>query len=319
MSSDRPNKADPEQIYDLAVVGAGPAGLSAAITARARGASVCLISNSIGDNPLARAQALPNYPGLPEVSGLELLDDMLKQAQSAGADFMFRQVLSVLPLGSADEPLFSLATADGQNFQARSVLLACGIAKGAKAQELPGEQRYLGHGVSYCATCDGMFFRGQKVAVVDLSSEAATEASVLLRMGVEVYFVTKTPAREFANLPQSDLFHFVPGKAVSISGDGQNLSALTLNGERGPQTLELSGVFIFRPTIAPSSLLPGLAQTADGYVQVNADMRTNIAGVYAAGDMTGKPLQVVKAAGQGQVAALAALAALPSPQDGEER
>jgi thioredoxin reductase (NADPH) len=308
--------------YDIVVIGGGPAGLSAAITARKRNATVCVISNPITDNPLARSRNVPNYPGLPDISGKDLLQKMCDQAADQGTDFCWQQALSVLATGSPENPAFSTSTNAGQVLTSSRLILAAGVARGsglrdvqgASADLIPGEADYLGRGVSYCATCDGMFYKGRTAALLNLSAEAPKEAEFLVKAGVELYLVTKKSsqlAADYPGLADNSACHLVEGAATGISGDTLGVTGLTVTDKDGQaRELAVAGVFILRPTIAIDSLIKGLALTEDGYVQVDAAMRTNIPGLYAAGDITGKPLQVAKAAGQGQVAVLDALGAL---------
>ena len=156
--------------------------------------------------------------------------------------------------------------------------------------------------MSYCATCDGMLYRGKPVAVVGRSPDAPEEANFLKNLGCQVtYLAPKRPETLEADIP------FVPTGTVSIQGQ-LTVTGLTANGE----TIPCAGVFILRPAVAPTDLLPTLA-TANGAIQVDRSMATNLPGVFAAGDCTGAPYQIAKAAGEGQVAALSACAYLDDP------
>nr|MBP9625300.1 FAD-dependent oxidoreductase [Veillonella sp.] len=143
-------------IYDLAIVGGGPAGLSAAITARLRGQQVILFEGGNHSEKLRQAWRIDNYPGLPEISGEELMNRFLAQAKSLGAEIVYKKVQNVFP----GEPATLMIGDDV--VQAKAVILATGAVIG---QVIPGEDRLLGRGVSYCATCDGNFFAGKRVAV----------------------------------------------------------------------------------------------------------------------------------------------------------
>ena len=156
--------------------------------------------------------------------------------------------------------------------------------------------------MSYCATCDGMLYRGKPVAVVGRSPDAPEEANFLKNLGCQVtYLAPKRPETLEADIP------FVQTGTVSIQGQ-LTVTGLTANGENIP----CAGVFILRPAVAPTDLLPTLA-TANGAIQVDRSMATNLPGVFAAGDCTGAPYQIAKAAGEGQVAALSACAYLDDP------
>ena len=184
-------------------------------------------------------------------------------------------------------------------YNARAVVLAAGVARGKK---FAGEAELLGRGVSYCATCDGMLYRGKPVAVVGRSPDAPEEANFLKNLGCQVtYLAPKRPEALDADIP------FVQTGTVSIQGQ-LTVTGLTANGESIP----CAGVFILRPAVAPTDLLPTLA-TANGAIQVDRSMATNLPGVFAAGDCTGAPYQIAQAAGEGQVAALSACAYLDDP------
>ncbi len=301
--------------YDIIIIGGGPAGLSAAITARARNKEVLVISNPAQENPLAASQLVDNYPGMPGATGLHILTSMHEQAHRLGTHFLQARTISVLPLQGS----FSVTTSSDV-VQARSVIIACGASSGGKPIE--GEIEYLGRGVSYCATCDGMLYRSSTVLVAGLSAEAAEEADFLAELGATVHYV----ARELPSHLDSRVYRH-SGKILAIEGDalgvtqvriaarpadspqGAELERETMESLRDEPTeieLKVNGVFIIRPGVAPTNLLPTL-ETENGYIKVDASMRTNITGVFAAGDCTGKPLQIAKAVGQGQTAVLAAV------------
>lgn len=256
-------------MYDIAVVGGGPAGLSAAVNARARNKSVLVVTNPPQESALYKAERVDNHLGMPGMPGGEMLESFLTHAKEAGAEIRAGKVLSIMPMGAS----FYLSIGSDVA-EARSVILATGVSRGAK---YPGEAELLGAGVSYCATCDGMLYRGKKVAVIGLSADAPHEAEFLRGLGCEVLYFDK---------PQK----------FEIKGEGK-VEALVAGGQEHP----VEGVFILRPTMALTDLLPGLT-SENGYVAVDRHMRTNLPGVFAAGDCTGAPIQVSKALGEGLVA-----------------
>ena len=271
-------------MYDIAVIGAGPAGYSAAINARKREKSVIVIGQNTGW--LSRAESIENYPGMPGVSGQEMLSKMADQAAAMGAELRGGVVHQVIAMGES----FSLSL--GADFiEARKVILATGARQ---PRLLEGEERLLGRGVSYCGTCDGMLYRGKNVAVIGAGAEAVPEANFLMGLCQSVtYFGKPDPALDARIQVRAD-------KVTKISGETRAQS-LTAGGEEIP----FDGVFIFREAMALSSLLPGLEM--DGaFIRVDRQMRTSLPGVFAAGDCTGLPLQVAKAVGEGCIAALAA-------------
>ena len=156
---------------DILVIGGGPAGLSAAVNARARGRSVLVVSNPLEENPLWPAERVDNYPGLPAVSGAELLTQLRRHAERSGAEFLTGRVLSSVRMPDA-----WYVSVGPDMYNAKAVVLAAGVARGKK---FPGEAEFLGRGVSYCATCDGMLYRGKAVAVLGYSDSARQEAEFL--------------------------------------------------------------------------------------------------------------------------------------------
>ena len=271
-------------MFDIAVIGAGPAGYSAAINARKREKSVVVIGQNTGW--LTKAESIENYPGMPAVSGQEMLSVMRAQAQSMGAQLRPGVVHQIIAMGE------SFAMSLGADFiEAKKVILCTGAKQ---PRLLPGEENLLGRGVSYCGTCDGMLYRGKHVAVIAQGPEAVHEANFLASLCASAtYFGKPDEALDPRVTVRNE-------KVEAILGDVR-ASGLTAGGEELP----FDGVFIFRETMALSSLIPGL--NMDGaFIRVDRQMKTSIPGVYAAGDCTGLPLQVAKAVGEGCVAALAA-------------
>ena len=260
--------------HDILVLGSGPAGLAAAVAARGRGKSVLVIGNRWQDSPLARAERVDNYLGLPASSGKELLAQFYDHAVKTGADFVTGRAVSMMVYGGV------FATVGSQVYDGKALILAPGVQRQAK---YPGEETYLGRGVSYCATCDGMLYRGKPVAVVGYTDTARQEAEFLQKIGCSVTYFDRP-------------------KQCEIRGDGR-VESVTCDG----RTIPAEGVFILRPTMAPTELFPGLA-VEQGYVTVDRRMATNLPGLFAAGDCTGGPLQVSKAAGDGLIAGQSAAA-----------
>lgn len=256
--------------YDLLIVGAGPAGLTAAIHARARDKSALIVSNDPLASPLSRAPAMANCPGLPGVTGRELLERLVEQARSLGAEFRQGRALSVMPMGKS-----VMVSVENDAVEGRAVILAPGVSRAAP---LKGEAELLGRGVSYCATCDGMFYRGKRVVCAGDAPNFDEEVEFLRSIGCEVEVVRLA--------------------GLSILGESR---VSGVRDARGRETA-CDGVFLLRSSIAPARLAPGL-ETEGGYIRVDGRMATNLPGVFAAGDCTGQPLQLAKALGQGQAAA----------------
>lgn len=258
---------------DIIIIGAGPAGVSAALTARLRGKSVMVIANPPETTALSKAQHIDNYPGA-AASGTDMQRAFSKQLAESGALVREGRALSVLPLGK------SIGVAVGNDFcEATAVILACGIGRKPLCA---GETQFLGRGVSYCATCDGMLYRGKTVAVIGSGSEAAHDAEFLSSIGCDVHKFSGREKLEIRGVQRAD--------------------TLVVNGE----SFKTDCIFILSDTITPQSLVSGL-ELQNGAVKVDRNMRTNIKGVFAAGDLTGAPYQLAKAVGEGNIAALSAV------------
>lgn len=260
---------------DIAIIGTGPGGVSAAITAKIRGKQLWLFGTRHLSEKLEKAKTILNYPGLPAVSGMALADGMRAQLKSLDIPILETQVTAVYAMGD----YFAIQTPT-EMYEASAVILAAGVVMG---KPFPGEKELLGRGVSYCATCDGMLYRGKPVAVVGYTDTARQEAEFLQKIGCSVTYFDRP-------------------KQCEIRGDGR-VESVTCDG----RTIPAEGVFILRPTMAPTELFPGLA-VEQGYVTVDRRMATNLPGLFAAGDCTGGPLQVSKAAGDGLIAGQSAAA-----------
>lgn len=277
-------------MLEMAIVGAGPAGLSAGINAVARGKTARIFSSE--SNYLLRAEKVNNYLGLYNVDGKQMMEQFLNHAKEMGVEPEKGKVANILPMGE-----YFLLNVDGEMVEAKTVILTIGVSS---AREIPGEREFLGRGVSYCATCDGMLYRGKRAVVWGLSPEAAKEANFLQEIGVSVTYVS-TPSFQ-ANLNRQ--ITCLTGGVKQVTGK-EKVEAVLVN----EQELPADGLFILRNSIAPATLVEGLL-LEDGYIKVNRKMETNLPGLYAAGDCTGKPLQVSKAVGEGLIAAQMAAAYL---------
>ena len=272
--------------HDIIVLGGGPAGLAAAVGARGRGKDVLVIGNPWRNSPLAKAERVDNYLGLPGRTGVELLEEMYAHARQMGADFVEGKVISLMAWNGF------MLTVGSQVYDGKALILAPGVVRQAK---YPGEDEFLGRGVSYCATCDGMLYRSKDVVVVGRSKEAPAEANYLHSIGCRVTYVAPQQPQGL-----DEAIQWVKANKLAVKGE-QTVTALEADGAELP----CAGVFILREAVAPTDLLPAL-ETEKGFVKVDRRMATNVEGVFAAGDCTGLPLQVAKAVGEGHVAALSA-------------
>ena len=272
--------------YDLIVLGGGPAGLAAAVAARGRGKTALVIGNRWQSSPLAKAEKIDNYLGLPARTGFELMETFQKHAEEAGVAFVTGRAISLMAWSG-----FAV-TVGSEMYQGSALVMAPGVVRQTK---FPGEQEYLGRGVSYCATCDGMLYRGKDVVVAGRTADAPEEAKYLQSIGCRVtYTAPKRPDDLDDSIP------FIAANRVEIKGE-QTVNAVALDGKDVP----CACVFVLRASLAPTDLLPAL-ETEGGYIKVDRAMRTNVEGVFACGDCTGAPLQVAKAVGEGHIAGLSA-------------
>ena len=262
-----------DQIYDVLIIGGGPAAASAVLTLKNRGKTAAVVSNKEETSSLYKAERITNYPGLPPMSGAEMAALFRRQMEEAGAVMIAGRALSVLPM----EGSFGVAVGSDY-YMARALILAAGITR---EKLYPGEGEFLGRGVSYCATCDGMLYRGKTVAVVGGGEEARHDADFLESIGCKVLRFEKNGRYEIRGGLKADTLVFAGGEH------------------------KVDGVFIIKDTVSVTKLIPGL-EYENGAVVVDRQMRTAVPGVFAAGDCTGKPYQLAKAAGEGNIAALSA-------------
>lgn len=277
------------QRFDSVIIGTGPAGLEAAINLKIRDKNFLLFGSKDLSRKLTVAPKIDNYLGLYGISGRELAERFLAHLAAMEIEITGGQVSVVYAMGS----YFSIATPT-ETYEASTVILATGAFS---ATLLKGEQELLGCGVGYCATCDAMLYRGKTVAILGYNDESVHEANFVSEIAEKVYYI---PVKK-ANITPNANVKIVAEKPLEILGDSK-VTGLKLE----TFTLETDGVFVLRDSVAPASLVPGL-ETDGGFIKVDALMRTNIAGLFAAGDCTGKPHQYMRAAGQGQTAALEAV------------
>lgn len=272
-------------MYDLLIVGGACAGASAAMTARQRNLSVLMLYS--GDGALAKAKRVDNYPGLPMADGSQVVQAFRSQAEALGTHTKRQLVQRVMPMGDS----FSVL-AENDLYEAKTVLLALGTAR---VNPLKGEEELLGMGVSYCATCDGMLYRGKQIIVVGGGEEAVEEANYLAELGSLRYF----PERPHPMQGLGESIQLIQEKPLEIKAAGDRLQLITQAGQH-----EADGIFVLRPAVALTQLMPEVS-VEKGAVLVDHNMMTNVPGVFAAGDCIGGQLQAAKAVGEGNVAALA--------------
>jgi len=287
-----------EQIFDIAIIGGGPAGLSAAITAGIRNKKVILFDANGFSPRLRKAHLVNNYLGMPNISGKELMDKFVEHALSFNPTIVEQKVLAA----SVGDKAFTLGTSE-EFFTARTIVLAVGVSS---SEIIPGEKEFIGRGVSYCATCDGNFFKGKNIAVVLTVPEAMEEVEFLAELCEGVLLL---PRFKMETAPKHDNIQIVTAEPLEITGTDKVTGVRTKD-----NYFAVQGVFIFRESDPIDSLFPELRLHGKS-IMVGEELETNIEGIFAAGDCTGQPWQISRATGQGIVAALNAVKYLAQKHD----
>ena len=275
--------------YDIAIIGTGPAGLEAAITGTIRNKKVLLVGSKNLSMKLTKAHEIQNYLGFPAVKGEDLAKAFQKHLDQLGIGITEERISAVYAMGD-----YYAMQAGEQMLEATTVILATGVVQG---KPLPGETENLGHGVSYCATCDAALVRGKRVAVVGYSAREEAEAAFLSEICPEVLYFPMY--RDVNQLPEK-----VTVIPETVNEVRKQAGKMTIYTSENSYTAE--AVFVLREAVAPGQLVPGL-ETEGAHVRVNRRMETNLPGCYACGDLTGTPYQYIKAAGEGNIAALSAV------------
>jgi len=296
-----------EDIYDVIIVGGGPAGLTAALyTARHNHKTLVLEGRKTGGKAL-QAHWVDNYPGFPDgISGQDLMENMIQQAVRFGAEIRNETVVGLIDFGD-----IKMVNTRMGFYQAKSVVVATGVSR--KSLSVPGENEYKGRGVSYCGVCDGPFFRDKTVAIVGSGHEAVHDIEVLSEAAAKIYAIPgkKGYSEDFSELTrikEDPKVEFILGANVKEIGGSDFVEYVVLDGA-GPKRLSLDGVFIIMEHVPTAGILgdAGVSTDAGGCIVVDSDMETNIKGVFAAGDCTCEGMQIVTAAGMGAKAALSAM------------
>ncbi|CUH95436.1 hypothetical protein P22_1507 [Propionispora sp. 2/2-37] len=279
-----------DQKFDIAVIGGGPAGLSAALTGRVRNKQIALFEHMNHSEKLQKAHIIDNYLGMPKITGPGMMQQFVAHCMAHQPTLIKEKVVTVFP----GEDMFTLLT-PVNTYEARTVILTTGVVS---TTLFKGEKAFLGRGVSYCATCDGMFYREKDVAVISYTSEGEQEAEYLGEICRNVFYFPQYKPQPTAMRSGVSI---ITARPCSIEGDTQVEKLIVDQGE-----YKVNGIFIMRQSDPVENILPGLELEGE-VIKVNRDMSTNIPGVYAAGDCTGKPWQIAKATGEGLVAVLSAI------------
>ena len=296
--------------YDLAIVGGGPGGLTAGIYAMRAALKTVLVEKGLAGGQIAVSDSVENYPGFEYITGFELSQKFQQHAQACGLEMLQKEVVAVEP-GLAHH---TVRLDGGEALKAHAVILAPGGSP--RKLGIPGEDEYYGKGVSYCATCDGFFFRGKTVAVVGGGDTAMEEALYLAKITEKVYVIHRRDAFRASRILQERvlneckievLWNTIPKE---IRADEQGVCGIALENVQTGESrdLDVDGVFVFVGFLPNNQLVPaGIKMNADGYVVTDPKCETNLPGIYVVGDLREKyARQIVVAAADGCNAALAA-------------
>ncbi len=276
-----------ENMLDVVIIGGGPAALSAALNLRIRNKSFVVLGGNEKVTGLMKAPQIDNYPGMKGKSGTELLDSFREHAASMEIEIKREKVYNILDMGG----YFSI-NAGNEFYEAKSIIIATGHGK---AKYFEGEREYLGKGIGYCATCDGPLYRNKPIAIIAENEEGEEEANFLAEICSQVYFIPT-----YSSEPKlKENIILLKEKVTAIQGDGNKVTGLVTD----KQVLKVDAVFIIRNVIPANQLIEGL-ELEEGSIKVDPDMSTSVKGVFACGDCVGKPYQISKAVGEGNVASL---------------
>ncbi len=299
-----------KKTWDVLIIGAGPAGFTAAIYAKRFGLETLIISKDLGGN-MALTDLIENYPGFLQISGAELTNRMHEQVKNLGVEIVFDEVERVDPTECAyyEGPCkFAVRTKNGKEYKAKTIIIAVGAAP--RKLHVPGEKEFTGRGVSYCATCDGPLFKGKEVIVVGGGNTALQEALYLKSIGVNVTLVHRRDQFRADKILQdrfkeSGIPTILNTVVTEIKGDGKVEAVKLKNRITGEESeMAVDGVFIFIGYEPKTDFVKHLGITDEyGYIPVDMHMRTKVKGIFAAGDITNVFKQIAVAVGQGAIAA----------------
>ncbi|CDD65521.1 thioredoxin reductase [Firmicutes bacterium CAG:341] len=288
--------------YDIAIIGTGPAGISAAITAKLRNKNIILFGNKDLSDKINKAHSIKNYTGLPNVTGEELATALKNHLNDLDIEITEKRVNAVYSMGE----YFALQVGK-EMIESKSLIIATGVTA---LKTLENEDEFLGRGVSYCATCDAHFCKGKDVAVIAYTKEAEEDALFLSEVCSSIKYF---PLYDISNeiFDKYGNIQIIKDKPIGFAG---NMKAEKIICENS--SYDAFSTFVVRNNISADKLVPGL-KTDGTHIIVDLQMETNIKGLFACGDIAGKPYQYIKSAGQGNIAALSAIAYLANKSKGE--
>lgn len=278
-----------DAMFDVAIIGSGPAGISAAINCKIRNKSIVLFGQNELSHKVEISKKINNYPGLPNISGKELNAKMREHLDSMGIEITEERITGIYNMKGK----FTLL-ANRKMFEASSVILCLGAET---IKPLPNERELLGRGVSYCATCDGMLYKDKKIAVFCDNADGEEEVEYLSDLASEVYYSHKFTSK----IDKANVTH-LKSRITAVIGDGKVQGIELADGTR----IDIDGVFFIKQAVSADVLLNKL-EVQNGSIVVDKNMKTSIDGCFAAGDCTGTPYQIAKAVGEGNIASHSAV------------
>lgn len=276
-------------MFDIAIIGSGPAGISAAINCKIRKKSFVLFGQNELSHKVEISEKINNYPGLPNITGEELNAKMREHLNSMEIEITDERITGIYKM----KDKFTLL-ADRKMFETRAVILCLGAET---IKPLPNERELLGRGVSYCATCDGMLYKDKKIAVFCDNADSEEEVEYLSELASEVYYSHRFKSK----IDKANVTH-LESRITAVIGDGKVSGIELTDGTK----FDVDGVFFIKQAVAADVLLNKL-EVEQGSIVVDRNMQTSIDGCFAAGDCTGTPYQIAKAVGEGNVAAHSAI------------
>ncbi|WP_455796120.1 NAD(P)/FAD-dependent oxidoreductase [Clostridium butyricum] len=281
-----------DERYDIAIIGSGPAGLSAALNAKIRKKKFVIFGNDELSGKLVKAQKINNYLGFYGMSGAEIKEQFDSHIKSMDIKITNERINNIYSMGG----YFALMAND-KTYEALTVILATGVNFG---KPFEGEERLLGKGVGYCATCDAPLYKNKVVTIIAYNKKEESEANFVASIASKVYYIPMYNE----NIELDPKIEVIKGIPIKIGGQNKVEKLILKDRE-----IETEGLFILRESVSPGQLVPGLKVT-ENHVEVDRLMKTNLNGCFAAGDIVGMPYQYIKAAGEGNIAALSAVSYL---------
>lgn len=290
-------------MYDVIIIGAGPAGLTAAIYLGRAGKKLLILEKNVYGGQIVNSKEVENYPAISKISGFEFSNNLYNQAKNFGAELKYETVVNL----TKDKEV----TTNRGKYQAKSIIIATGLSN--RTLEIDGVDSFIGRGISYCATCDGNFFKDKVVAVVGGGNTALEDAIFLSNICKKVYIVHRRTTFRGEKILQDILnkkenVEFVLNSNVVKINGNELLESIIINTNNEERELQIDGLFLAIGQIPNNSYIDIIDLDEKGYAIANEDCKTNIDGIYVAGDFrTKKVRQLVTAASDGATAAINAI------------